>query len=707
MGPTACSSRQTAGQGPVVLVSIDTLRADRLPIYGYGKGRTPVLDALAKEAVVFERAYSHAPQTLPSHASMFTGRLPFEHAVRDNLGFTLAPGAVTLASKYRAAGRKTGAFVSAYVMRAETGIGQGFDTYDASFPPSTGDRSPAQVQRAGPDTLAAAEAWLRTLDSARFFLFFHIYEPHKPYRAPDRFGDLESYDGEVAFSDEVVGKLFAALKQRGWYDDATIVVLSDHGEGLGDHIEEEHGLFLYDEVVRVPWLVKLPANRSAGRRVSAPVQHIDLFPTLASLAALPPTPGLRGRDLSPVLFDAGGVLPPQGIYAEALYPRYHFGWSELLSLTDERFRYIKAPREELYDLERDPKERSNVVGDRAQAASALRSALDALVAGRDIDRPAAVSDEDRQRLAALGYVGTQSTATDARPGAARADPKDKAPLLRRYRQAVEALGTGRLAEGTALLRAILDEDPDMTDVWSQYAMALTRLQRFEDALDAYARVIRLQPDEPNGPLGAASVLLTLNRLNDARAHAQLAVGRAPGPAHQALALIEVAARRDAEALRHAELAAAAEPGLPMPAFVRGTLAYNAQRYDEALRALTDARAGYARRSTQPRDLNFMIGDALARLERYKEAEPFLREEARLYPEHVRARASLAMLYQSTGREALAGETLDALVREVPSLEAYDTTARVWRMFGRADRAAAVDADARRAKRPAPRGRGPR
>jgi tetratricopeptide (TPR) repeat protein len=247
----------------------------------------------------------------------------------------------------------------------------------------------------------------------------------------------------------------------------------------------------------------------------------------------------------------------------------------------------------------------------------------------------------------------------------------------------------------------------MTDVWSQYAMALTRLQRFEDALDAYARVIRLQPDEPNGPLGAASVLLTLNRLNDARAHAQLAVGRAPGPAHQALALIEVAARRDAEALRHAELAAAAEPGLPMPAFVRGTLAYNAQRYDEALRALTDARAGYARRSTQPRDLNFMIGDALARLERYKEAEPFLREEARLYPEHVRARASLAMLYQSTGREALAGETLDALVREVPSLEAYDTTARVWRMFGRADRAAAVDADARRAKRPAPRGRGPR
>jgi tetratricopeptide (TPR) repeat protein len=439
--------------------------------------------------------------------------------------------------------------------------------------------------------------------------------------------------------------------------------------------------------------------------VSAPVQHIDLFPTLMSLAALPPAPGLRGRDLSPVLADAGGALPPQGIYAEALYPRYHFGWSELVSLTDERFRYIKAPRDELYDLERDPKERSNIVGERAQAASALRSALEALIAGRDIDRPSAVSDEDRQRLAALGYVGTQSSSADTRAGAARADPKDKAPLLRRYRQAVDALGAGRLDEGAALLRAILDEDPDMTDVWSQYAMALTRLQRYEDALDAYSRVIRLQPDEPNGPLGAASVLLTLNRLNDAREHAQLAVARAPGPAHQALALIEVAARREAEAMRHAGLAAAAEPGLPMPAFVRGTLAYNAQRYEEALPALTEARDGYTRRSTQPRDLNFMIGDALARMERYQEAEKYLLEEARLYPEHVRARASLAMLYQSTGRDALAGQTLDALVRDVRSPEAFDTTARVWRMFGRTDRAAAVDAEARRAKRSAPRGRG--
>ncbi len=704
---SACGGGARAPRGAVVLVSIDTLRADRLPAYGYAQGRTPVLDAFAKDAVVFDRAYSHAPQTLPSHASMFTGRLPFEHAVRDNLGFTLAPGAVTLAAQFKRAGYATAGFVSAYVLRTETGIAQGFDTFDATFPTSAADRSPAQVQRAGPDTLAAADAWLRAQASSRFFLFFHIYEPHKPYRPPDRFGGLPAYDGEVAFSDEIVGRLFDALRQRGWYDDATIVVLSDHGEGLGDHIEEEHGLFLYEEVVRVPWMMKLPGRRSAGQRVGTPVQHIDLLPTLLAQHALPAVAGLRGRDLSPVLTDpARGTIAPQGIYAEALYPRYHFGWSELQSLTDDRFKYIKAPREELYDLERDPGERTNLAAERTQAAAALRSALDGVAGGRDIDRPSAVSDEDRRRLAALGYVGS-STAAAARTGEARPDPKDKAALLRTYRQAVERLGDGRTVEGVALLAQILEEDPAMTDVWSQYAMALARLQRQQEALDAYKQVIRLQPDEPNGALGAASVLLALNRLDEARAHAELAVKRAPAQAHQALALIEVAANRSDAALRQAALAAEAEPGLPMPAFVRGALAYQTQRYGDALPALMAARGGFAKRSTQPRDLHFMIGDSLARLEKYAEAEPYLVEEARLYPDHVRARASLAMLYQSIGRATEAEEMLDRLIREVPSREGYETTARVWRMFGRADRAAAIEAKAAEARRSARRAGSPR
>jgi choline-sulfatase len=692
-------SAATSAPGPFVLVVIDTLRADRLPVYGYAAGRTPALSALASEAVVFDRAYAHAPQTLPSHASLFTGLLPFEHKVRDNLGFSLAAGTPTLAALFRAAGYRTAGFVSAYVLRPETGVGSGFDLYDATFPPTSADRSVAQVQRPGPQTLDAATKWLGTLASGQFFLFFHIYEPHKPYRPPSRFGDLAPYDGEVAFADDIVGSLFSALKSRGWYDNATIVVIADHGEGLGDHIEEEHGLFLYDEVIRVPWIVRLPRAQSAGRRVRDPVQHIDLLPTLAARAGLTAPSGLRGRDLSPVLLGTG-MLMPQGVYAEALYPRYHFGWSELLSLTDDRYRYIKAPREELYDLERDPGERTNIAAERSQASTALRSALDALVAGRDIDAPSAVSAEDRQRLAALGYVGTQSSAAsgarDARP-----DPKDKAPLLRTYRQAVELMSDGRLAEGTQLLQQILEEDPAMTDVWSQYAAALGRLGRYQDAFAAYARMIKLQPDEPNGALGAASMLLALNRPDDARAHAELAIARAPSPAHQALALIEASRGREAEALREAELAAAAEPGLPMPMFIRGTLAYNGQQYDRAVGFLADARKAYSQRSTQPRDLNFMLGDSLARLERYAEAEPYLREEVSLYPQHVRARAGLAMLYHAMGRPSDAERQLADLVRDVPSRDATDTAARVWRMFGQPDRAAAVEAGARARARQEP------
>jgi arylsulfatase A-like enzyme/predicted Zn-dependent protease len=686
--------------GAVVLVSIDTLRADRLPVYGYRHGRAPATSALATDAVVFERAYAHAPQTLPSHASMMTGLLPFEHKVRDNLGFALADGATTLASLFRAKGYKTAGFASAYVLRRETGIGQGFDVYDATFPATGSNRSPAQVQRPGPDTLDAAEKWMDSLANANFFLFLHLYEPHTPYRAPDRFADLAPYDGEVAFSDEITGRVLEALRKRGWYKDATIIVLSDHGEGLGDHIEEEHGLFLYEEVVRVPWIMKLPGNVSAGRRVRDLVQHIDLYPTLAALYGLEGVPqGLRGRDLSPVLVDKGQNgenrrLAPQGIYAEALYPRYHFGWSELVSLTDERYRYIRAPREELYDLERDPAERTNVFADRSQAASALRSALDALVAGRSIDAPSAVSNEDRQRLAALGYVGTQAAAA-ASPDTSLPDPKDKVTLLRAYRRAVQTLGDGRFDEGARLLGEILKQDPAMTDVWAQYAAALGRLGRHQEALDAYGRMIRLQPEEPSGALGAAAMLLALNRLDEAKAHAELAIGTAPSQAHQALAIIAAAGRQDAEALRHAELAAQAEPGLPMPAFIRGTLAYNAQHYREALRHLMDARKGYAHRSEQPQDLHFMSGDALARLERYQEAEPYLQEEVRLYPQHVRARAGLAMLYQALGRQADAARALDDLVRLVPSRDATDTAARIWRMFDRPDRAAALEAESRK------------
>ncbi len=678
--------------GLIVLISIDTLRADRLPRYGYTAGRTPALDAFARDAITFDRAYAHAPQTLPSHASMFTGQLPFEHAVRDNLGFTLSMDAVSLPELLSGAGYQTGGFVSSFVLRAETGMAQGFTTYDAQFPAAASDRSPGQVQRPGLQTLEATDRWLDTLSDSRAFAFFHIYEPHKPYAPPAAYQGLaDPYDGEVAYADDIVGRLLASLKRRGLYDHATIIITADHGEGLGDHGEEEHGLFLYDEVMRVPLLVKLPDGQGGGSRRSDHVQHIDLLPTIAAIAAVAPPAGLRGRNLMPLL-DGSGTITPQGIYAEALYARYHFGWSELTSLTDERYRFIQAPREELYDLEQDPDERTNLITDRTPAAAALRTALATLVANRPIDAPSAVSDADRQRLAALGYVGTQTT-TPSSPTSALPDPKDKAHILRMYREAIDHLSALRFVEGAAGLAAILKEDPDMTDVWSQYATTLVRLGQLPEAYRAWREVVTRKPDEPSGLLGAASVLVSLNRLDDARTYAELAIPRAPAAAHQALANIALTQGRDDEAVRQAGLAEQADPTLPMTLMVQGLLQYNRGDYAAAVSLLQQARTRFALRPIQASDLHFFLGDALARLERYTEAEPMLREEIRLYPQNIRARTGLAMLLAATGRVADADRAIVELLQVAPSPETYKTAGDLYIMFGLPERAAAVRAAA--------------
>lgn len=677
-----------------VLISIDTLRADRLPAYGYGKGHTPALDAFARDGVVFERAYAHAPQTLPSHASMFTGLLPFEHKVRDNLGFGLGSDQTTMASLFSRAGYRTAGFASAYVLRAETGIGQGFSVYDAALPASAADRTPGEILRTGPATFAATTAFLKTQADDQLFLFFHIYEPHAPYTPPARFTQPDKYDGEVAYADEIVGQLLDALRQRGWYDDSTIVVTADHGEGLGDHTEREHGLFVYDETIRVPLMIKRSRERGGGRRVSEPVQHIDLLPTLASLGGFAPPAGLRGRDLQPLLTGRGGIAP-QGIYAEALYPRYHFGWSELVALVDGRYKYIKAPTPELYDLDLDARERQNLARDRAQVASAMRSGLEAIVAGRAIDAPSAVSAEDRERLAALGYVGTQSTLPAATSGESLPDPKDKVHVLVKYREAIDLIGVRRLDEGVVRLREVLRDSPDMFDGWIHLGGTYVRMGRLADAYGAYREAIRRKPDESGALLGASSTLSAMGRFDEARQHAELAVKVSPAAAHQALATIALQQKRFDEALRQADLAAAADPTLPVPLVARGMIEHSRQRYAEALPYLMKARDAYARRTMQANDLNFYIADSLARLERYPEAEPFFLQELRLYPQSIQARSGLAMLYQSMERPADADRVLQEMLRVSANPQAYERAESIYRMFARPDRAAAVQAEARR------------
>ncbi len=393
------------------------------------------------------------------------------------------------------------------------------------------------------------------------------------------------------------------LKTHQLYDRSTIVLVSDHGEGLGDHGEQEHGLFIYDEAIHVPLIIKQAENLGAGRRVADLVQHVDLVPTILDYVKAPIPGTLRGRSLKPLLEGTGRLLEP-AIYAEALYARYHFGWSELTALTDGRYRYIKAPRAELYDLQRDPHERQNVADDRATVATALSGALDRLTAGA----------EARERLQALGYVGGQ-TGVPGQPGEELPDPKDMREILERYRAAVDLAADGKWARAITLLQQILKDEPEMADVWSQLATFAIRTDRYDVAIDAYKHFIELKPSDPSGYLGAASAYLRLRKLDDARAHAELAAEVAPerdarsrASAHELLAKIALAAHDTDVARSEAELARQADPTLPMPAYIEGRLLADQGQYAEALPFFQEAIAGLKKSGAlQLTELHFYTG----------------------------------------------------------------------------------------------------
>jgi len=681
-------SSYSPADGPIIVISIDTLRADHLPAYGYAKVRTPNIDRLAAAGTVFERAYSHVPQTLPAHASILSGELPFEHGVRDNVGFTVKKGQWFVQRALQERGWPTAGFVSAYVLRAAVGLNQGFDTYDSDLPAASGERSIGQVQRGGEATLGAAEKWLNTRDRKKpFLLFLHVYEPHKPYTPPPRFASYEPYDGEIAYTDEIIGRLLDRLRTLEIYDRSTIMLLADHGEGLGDHGEQEHGLFLYNATTRIPFIVKLPGQDRA-RRVAAPVQQIDIVPTILDLAGAPARAGLHGRSLRPLLEGTGSV-PDTGIYSEALYSRYHFGWSELYGLTDARYRLIRAPRDELYDIERDPAESASIAAERPQVRQAMRAALETLIANTPIGAPSAVTDEDRQRLAALGYVGGGSNTSLSLPGDSLADPKDKVHVLEKYRHATELAGELRFAEATALYREVLRDDPGMTDVWLQLAEVYTRQGMQAEAVGAFKEIIKRNPKDAGSLIGVAATLLRLGRLDEARQHGELAVSVAPAGAHEILAKIALASRDRAGALREAKLAQEADPTLPMPLYVEGLLAYNEGKYEQALGPLMRAREALKGRTLQMNDLNYYIGDSLARLERYPQAEPFLAEEVRVFPHNIRARAGLAMLYRAMGRDLDSERAVEELLRVSPTPEGRAMAAQLWMMFGEPEKAQRV------------------
>ena len=631
-----------ARDAPVIIISIDTLRADRLPAYGYGAIRTPAIDALRKDAILYARAYSHCPMTLPSHVSLFTGLLPFEHGVRNNLGYTFdGKRHDTIAAMLKRAGYATGAAVSAYVMRGETGVGAGFDFYDDNVAGAT-NVSIAEVSRNGGATEAVAGEWVARQTDKPFFFFLHLFEPHWPYEG--------SYDAEIEKSDAIVGRFLDRLKQSGVYDRALIILLSDHGEGLGDHGEGEHGVLLYRETIQVPLLVKLPKSLNGGSTVAAPVQLIDVAPTVAAVTGARTRAKLAGASL------LGTPATPRRIYSETMLPRIHFGWSELRSLVDTTHHYIEAPASELYDVVKDPQEKTNIAAEQRRVLADMRGTLAKLPGA--FTAPAAVDAEDAGKLAALGYIGQVRTSE----GGNLPDPKDRIADLEELKAGSALERSGDLAQALKTYQGIVARNPQFADAWMRIATVHEMLGNTEEAVRAYRNTISAAPTlaaQTALPLGA--LYLRMGRLDDAAAHANLAIRIQPAAAHHLLGRVALARRDFETAAREAGLAAAdknyAGPGAVLLARVLMTQG----RLPDALSILDRVQS-----PAPVRDLQFTRGEILGRMERVDEAESAFLTEIRNFPRNPDPYAHLAILYFATGRPKESEATLQQMLQASPT-----------------------------------------
>jgi arylsulfatase A-like enzyme len=660
---------------PVVIVSIDTLRADRLPAYGYRGIETPAIDQLVRDSIRFENAYASVPLTLPSHVSLLSGLLPPAHGVRDNIGYRVEDRIASLGTFLRPLGYESGGVVSSYVLRGSTGIGSAFEHYDDAIEVTPG-ATLGQLERTGSATVDAAWTWVEQRLDRPFFLFVHLFEPHAPYAPPElwaaRYG--KTYDGEIAAADAAVGDLLGRLRTAGRYEDALVFLLSDHGEGLGDHGEKEHGVLLYRSTLHVPLLMKLPHGRRGGETVAQPVQLLDVVPTVADVIGFDVPPDRPGWSL--LRASERGVDDERHLYAETFYPRLHFGWSELRSLIGSRYHYIEGPHPELFDVIADPGEAINVLQRERRVYRELRDDLRALDAG--VTTPGDIDDEEAKKLAALGYLSR----TMNPPEGPLLDPRQGLDALDQIQRALD-LASRDPAAAAAILERLLTRFPDMLDAHFNLASVLHRLGRAEEALEHYRRAVELAPVAAHGSLiEIGRIQLELGRIDEAERHARLVLERLPVEGHDLLCRAALARGDRAAALDHARRAVAAETvprAESMILLARVEMVGGA--FTEALDVLDRLHARYAGEGARPiPNLELERGEALAYLGRSAEAAAAFEAEIGDFPDNLTAYSKLAFVYAVLKQFDRIDPLLERMVAAQPGREALllaaDTAARL-------------------------------
>jgi arylsulfatase A-like enzyme/Flp pilus assembly protein TadD len=559
-------SRGETGKPNLLLVTVDTVRADHLGCYGDREAVTPAFDRLAAEGIRFAAASSSVPLTLPSHATLLSGLLPPHHGLRNNGAGALPPGTATLATLLSGAGYRTGGFVGAFVLDRRFGLGQGFEVYDDEIPRDPKAGISLGAERPGRDVVDRARAWLAQKNDRPFFLWVHLYDAHAPYAPPPAWAARHPgrpYDGEISEVDEQVGRLLAELDRRGLAGRTVVAVAADHGESLGEHGELTHGLLLYEPTLHVPLILRAP-GRLTPRVVQTPVSLADLAPTLAGLLGRAfAGEGVRprdGRDLTADLLD--GREPPSGeVYAESRYPAI-FGWSPLAALRRRDLKYISAPAPELYDLGKDPKEAANLLAqDSGGPAKGFAARLAEIEKGAVASPQPATDAETRARLASLGYVAGGAPPSNKNRETKSPDPKTMVDLFQRFERANTRLQDGDTAGAAGELEALVAADPANPVFRGKLAEAWRNRGEYGKAVPLYRQAAETAPADPEAWYNLAAALQEAGDLPAARSAIEraLKLDSSRPEAHNTLGIIMMGEGKLEPARHEFETAAELDP----------------------------------------------------------------------------------------------------------------------------------------------------
>ncbi len=600
------STHLSAGEDrrSLLLITMDTLRADYLSCNGSEIVETPNLDRLAENGVNFTRARTPIPLTLPAHASILTGSYPPVHGVRDNGTYRLPGGELTLAEILEERGYETAAFIGAFVLDGRFGLGQGFDLYDDQIAGDVSMLENLEAERDADAVVAAFSEWLDGYDGDKpFFAWVHLYDPHAPYVPPEPYRSryaADLYAGEVAFADAAVGKLVTGLRSRKIFDSTLVAVVGDHGEGLGEHGEQTHSVLIYNSTLHVPMLLHAPGLIPRGKEVSHLVRVIDLAPTLLDYLGIAPSLG-QGTSLRP-LVENGSIGDELTAYSESLYPRLNLGWSELRAIESGKYRFILAPREELYDLSEDPGETVNRVDSLPEVAVELRRRLEKTIEPAEssddsVRRP--IDAETQAMLESLGYLSTAGSSV--KPGGASVDPKDKMEIWNQIQFGLFLFGRGNYVGALDILTKAAASESNMPILYANIGSCYMRLEQHSEAERVYRQALERGIDSADFHVNLGVIYYRRGDLEEAEQELQTAIALKEHnvPAHYRLGDVYRADKRYPKAVEHYRRALEINPhyiyasnGLGMALAMQGKSAEALQTFREVVQDNPEGARGY-------------------------------------------------------------------------------------------------------------------